>query len=170
MKPDIYWIPGPWTGRLAILGRPRRDDWLRDEIEGWRDAGVQVIVSLLSEAETLELGLSDEAPLVRGCGLTFINFPIDDYSVPSSEEALQRLVNELESLLNEGQTVGIHCRAGVGRSSLVAACLLVNSGEDAELSFQRISNSRGVRVPDTTEQRRWVGNFARLSLTSSINH
>ena len=60
MKPDIYWIPGPWAGRLAILARPRGGDWLVDEIEGWRDAGVQVIVSLLSEEETTELGLADE--------------------------------------------------------------------------------------------------------------
>jgi polymorphic toxin system DSP-PTPase phosphatase-like protein len=163
MKPSIYWIPGPWVGKLAILGRPRGGDWLTDEIEGWRDAGIEIVVSLLSEDEEAELALSDEPRLVEGTGLSFISFSIEDYAVPSSEDALRQLVNDLEKLLEKGRSVGIHCRAGVGRSSVVAACLLVNHGEDADISFQRISTARGVAVPDTVAQREWVGDFARLS-------
>ena len=163
MKPNIYWIPGPWVGKLAILARPRRGDWLADEVEGWREAGVEVVVSLLSEDEEVELGLNEEKHLVEANSLSFISFPINDYDVPSSEAAVRQLVNELEDLLDEGKSVGIHCRAGVGRSSMVAACLLVNHGEDAKISFARISTARGVAVPDTEAQREWVGNFARSS-------
>jgi protein-tyrosine phosphatase len=167
MKPNIYWIPGPWVGRLAILARPRRGDWLADEVEGWRDAGVEVVVSLLSEDEEVELGLDAEKDLVEANSLSFINFPIKDYDVPSSEIAVRQLVNGLEDLLDQGKSVGIHCRASVGRSSVVAACLLVNHGEDAEISFERISTARGVTVPDTEAQREWVGDFARSS--NSVN-
>ena len=163
MKPSIYWIPGPWAGSLAILGRPRGGDWLTDEIEGWREASVEVVVSLLSEDEQAELALSDESRFVEASGLSFISFPIDDYGVPSSEAAVRQLVNELEKLLDEGKTVGIHCRAGIGRSSIVAACLLVNHGADPGTSFQQISTARGVAVPDTAAQREWVGDFARRS-------
>jgi hypothetical protein len=166
MKPNIYWIPGPWVGKLAILGRPRAGDWLNDEVEGWRDAGVEVVVSLLSEEETSELGLADEARLVDAKGLSFINFPIRDYDVPSSEGAVHQLVNNLEELLAQGHNLGIHCRAGVGRSSLVAACLFVDHGEDAEISFQKISTARGLAVPDTLAQREWVREFARASQRS----
>ena len=163
MKPTIYKIPGPWLGELAILARPRGDDWLLDEILGWRDAGIQVVVSLLSEDEATELGLADEAEAVRRHGLRFINFPIEDYGVPSSANAVRELVNALEQLLAEGHNIGIHCRAGIGRSSVVAACLLVQAGEDVEGSFERISNSRGREVPDTAAQRQWVGNFAHIN-------
>lgn len=167
MKPDIYWIPGPWAGRLAILSRPRRGDWLTDEIQGWRDSGVQVVVSLLCEDEALELGLGEEADLVHRSGLRFIGFPIEDYSVPPSGEALRELLTELQELLNQGKNVGVHCRGGIGRSSVVAACLLVNSGEGVEDSFQLITKSRGVAVPDTIAQREWVGDFARVSLSAT---
>ena len=167
MKPNIYWIPGPWLGKLAILGRPRGGDWLIDEVAGWRDAGVHLVVSLLSEEETRKLGLDDEAHEVAASGLNFINFPINDYDVPSSEGALRELVHKLEGLLAQGQNVGVHCRAGVGRSSLVAACLLVDHGEDTEISFQRISTARGLAVPDTLAQREWVSEFARLSHSAS---
>ena len=163
MKPDIYWIPGPWVGKLAILGRPRGGDWLTDEVEGWREAGVQVVVSLLSAEETRELGLADEAHVVNVNGLNFISFPINDYNVPASEGAARQLVNDLEEMLAQGQNVGIHCRAGVGRSSLVAACLFVDHGEDSEISFQRIGTARGLAVPDTSAQRQWVSEFARAS-------
>lgn len=163
MKPNIYWIPGPWVGKLAILGRPRGGDWLIDEVEGWRDASVQVVVSLLSEEETCELGLADEAHVVDTNGLNFINFSINDYDVPTSAGAVRQLVHNLEELLAQGQNVGIHCRAGVGRSSLIAACLFVDHGEDTEISFERIGTARGLTVPDTVAQREWVSEFARAS-------
>jgi protein tyrosine/serine phosphatase len=166
MKPSIYWIPGPWAGRLAILARPRGNDWLSDEVVGWHDAGVRVVVSLLTQTEESELGLEEESHLLDASRLRFINFPIEDYGVPSSIKALRVLIDELEELLNQGYNVGIHCRAGIGRSSLVAACLLVNRGQDVNGSFQQITNSRGVAVPDTIAQRDWVGDFARVCLNA----
>ena len=167
MKPTIYWLPGPWAGRLAILARPRGNDWLNEEIHAWRDAGVQVVVSLLGPDEELELGLADEARLVRASNLRFINFPIEDYGVPSSEDELHKLVKQVEYLLDRGNTVGIHCRAGIGRSAIVAACMLVERGQGVEASFEQIERARGVPVPDTVDQRAWVADFAHSSLNAS---
>ena len=28
----VYWLDGPWLGRLAIVARPRGDEWLTDEL------------------------------------------------------------------------------------------------------------------------------------------
>ena len=167
MRSNIYWIPGAWAGRLAILARPRGNDWLNDEILGWCDAGVQVVVSLLGADEECELGLAEEATMAEASNLRFISFPIEDYGVPSSEDALHQLVKEVEQLLDQGQNVGIHCRAGIGRSSLVAACLLVSGGQAVEASFEQIQKARGVPVPDTVSQRTWVADFAHTSLSAS---
>src|SRR5688572_11271699 len=166
MKPSIYWIPGPWAGKLAILARPRGNDWLTDEVEGWHDAGVQVVVSLLTPTEASELGLDDEEQVVHARGLSYTSFPIEDYSVPSSPNALRELVSQLAERLDRGETVGIHCRAGIGRSSIVAACLLVTQGQSVETAFERIETGRGRPVPDTPYQRNWVGDFARVSLNA----
>lgn len=160
MKPDVYWINGPWPGKLAILARPRGADWLEDEIAGWKNAGVDVVVSLLTRGEDSELGLVDERELVQLHGLTFISFPIADYNVPTSITELRQLVSNLEQSLKRGDSVGIHCRQGIGRSSLVAACVLVTSGESPSSAFQNISSARGRSVPDTSEQRDWVTTFA----------
>lgn len=160
MKPDVYWINGPWAGKLAILSRPRGADWLIDEVTGWKNAGLNVVVSLLSQGENSELGLIDERELVQRLGLTFISFPIADYSVPTSKKELQQLVSTLERSLVAGECVGIHCRQGIGRSSLVAACVLITSGESPGTAFQQITDARGLSVPDTSEQRDWVSAFA----------
>ena len=160
VKPDVYWINGPWPGRLAILARPRGEDWLEDEVAGWKEAGVDVVVSLLTRGEDSELGLIHERELVQQHGLTFISFPIADYGVPTSTNDVRQLVSNLEQSLTRGESVGIHCRQGIGRSSLVAACVLVTSGESPSTAFQNISTARGRSVPDTSEQRDWVTAFA----------
>ena len=60
MTPDLFWIPGPWRGRLAIASRPRGGDWLEDETNGLRQAGIDVVVSLLESDEVAQLDLLDE--------------------------------------------------------------------------------------------------------------
>ena len=91
----IYPIRGPWKGRLAIVARPRGGDWLEDEVEAWRAAGLDVVVSLLEQDEAHELGLEDEAKACAARGLKFIEFPITDRGVPAS---LQRRSNSSQVL------------------------------------------------------------------------
>jgi protein-tyrosine phosphatase len=161
IKPDLYWIEGPWPGKLAILARPRGADWLGDEVEGWKEAGINVVTSLLTGCEESELGLIGEAEIVNSTGLMYISFPIPDYSVPGSKIPMQRLAAELNDQLSRGACVGIHCRQSIGRSSLVAACVLITSGESPKSAFEHIEAARGVPVPDTNEQKEWVFSFAR---------
>jgi protein-tyrosine phosphatase len=93
-------------------------------------------------------------------GLEFISFPIIDRSVPTSREETLRLASRLAGLLKEGKQIGIHCRQGIGRSSLVAACTLIQAGLNAETAFSLIGKARGLTVPETTEQEKWVRDFA----------
>lgn len=161
MKAEIYWVEGPWPGRLAILARPRGGDWLEDEVRSWRAAGVDVVVSALTEGENAELDLLREAELCAANGIGFETFPISDRGVPRSADGLARLVQDLDEKLARGKTVGVHCRMGVGRSALMAACLLAAAGADVDAAFARIGQARGCGVPDTPEQRAWVARFAR---------
>ena len=60
MKTDLFWVPGPWRGRLAIARRPRGGDWLDDEASAWRQADIDVVVSLLENDEAAQLDLLRE--------------------------------------------------------------------------------------------------------------
>jgi len=160
MKTEYYWIDGPWKGRLAIVPRPRGGDWLEDEIHSWHEAGFNIIVSLLTppEIEELDLGLEEESSQAQD--IEFISFPIPDRDVPASREDITALAHKLETALTSCKSVGVHCRQGIGRSSLLAACVLVASGENSAGAFERITKARGRPVPDTVEQREWVKTLA----------
>jgi len=160
MKAEIYWVPGPWPGRLGIIPRPRGGDWLAEEARAWRAAGVDVVTSLLTPEEIAELELQDEAARFRAAGLEFHALPIPDLGVPRSRADLAQLVIELEQELAAGKNVAVHCRQGIGRSSLVVASLLVSAGLDAEEAFRRVEKIRGRPVPETAEQREWVSQMA----------
>jgi protein-tyrosine phosphatase len=170
MKTALDWIDGAWPGKLAIVPRPRGGDWLEDEVQAWRQAGLDVMVSLLTREESVDLDLAQEEELSQARGLQFIGFPISDRSVPHSRRATLELLRELHQLLGKGKTVGLHCRQGIGRSAVVAACLLVFLGIEPEAAFQHISAARGCTIPETAEQRDWVIAFAReLQETSYIS-
>jgi hypothetical protein len=159
MRPQVHWIDLPIAGRLAIMGRPRAGDWLDDEIAGWREEGIDIVVSLLEPEEVSELGLRGEADLCRGQGIEFISFPIPDRGVPAALRETMALAQAVATKISEGRAIAVHCRAGIGRSSLIAACALVCWGLDWEAAFDMIGKARGVTVPDTEGQRDWVRAF-----------
>lgn len=163
MKSRIYWIPVLTPGRLAIMPRPRGGDWLEDEVASWAAAGVDILLSLLTPGEEAELDLSDEKPLCEAHGIRFLSFPIIDRSVPASKEAARKLVSELADELNEGKSIAVHCRQGIGRAALIAICVLVRTGFDPETATARVREARGCPVPETAEQERWIADFAKES-------
>lgn len=161
MTANLYWLPDSWPGRLAVGPRPRGADWLEDEIAAWKRAGVNVVVSLLTDGEESDLGLMAEAEATQSRGLAFISFPFPDRGVPDNVEGVTRLAEELSAGLWAGKNILIHCRQGIGRSALVAASVLDLLGRGAEDAIQQISQARGLPVPETPEQRRWIEGFAR---------
>lgn len=166
MWTKLYWADGPWSGKLALAARPRGGDWLPDEVAGWHDAGIATVLSLLTPGEEEDLGLTDEAGEVKRQGLKFISFPIPDLQVPPSESDVAAVVENLDSDLSSGKNVVIHCRQGIGRSGLMAACLLVTRGLSSGAAVDAVSAARGTQIPETPEQRRWIDHYA-ASLTGA---
>jgi protein-tyrosine phosphatase len=159
MRSSIYWLNLPESWRLAIMPRPRAGDWLADEIVAWKNEGIDLVLSLLEDDEVAELGLSGEQHACQDQGIEFISFPIADRDVPRSTAETERIVRDLSEELFNGKGVAIHCRAGIGRSSLIAACVLVLNGYQANSALDAISKARGLEVPDTEAQRLWVSTF-----------
>jgi protein-tyrosine phosphatase len=156
-----YWIDAKMPGRLAIMPRPRAGDWLEDDIAGWRAEGIDIVVSLLEDSEIAELELEREQALCERNGISFLRYPIADRDVPEDHAHAVALIGDLAARINAGGSVAVHCRAGIGRSALIAAGMLVMLGFDNAEAFDLISKARGVSVPDTDGQRRWVEQFER---------
>jgi len=152
----LHWIDAGLSGRLAIMALPRAGDWLEDEIAAWSAAGVDQVVCLLEPEEVKELELDREPELCRAAGIAFVSFPIPDRGLPASRKAALLLAQPIATAVAEGRSVAVHCRAGIGRSSVIAASALICAGLDADGSLALIKAARGVTVPDTADQRDWL--------------
>ncbi len=155
MRPTLFTVNLPGPGRLSTMARPRGNDWLEDGMTGLRAHGVDVLVCALTDPELDELGLADEPRAAVAAGLRFVAIPIPDRTVPDLTTILPTL-RRLAEQLHEGAHIVTHCRAGIGRSSLLAAALLILNGVDPDTAWARLEQARGLAVPDTAEQRDWT--------------
>jgi protein-tyrosine phosphatase len=154
-----YWIETGIPAKLAIMPRPRGGDWLDDEMRLLKREGTDVLVSLLTPEEDIELALEFERAACSGHGIRFRSFPIPDRDVPSSTKAFLKFIDTLHQDLLQGRSIVAHCRAGIGRSSLLLASLLRREGLSTDDAFRRITQARHMLVPDTPEQLHWVENL-----------
>jgi protein-tyrosine phosphatase len=155
MLPTIYKVTNIEKGTLSVMAKPVPGEWIEDEFSGLKRLDVDKIVCLLEVAEQYEIGLAQEEALCLKNDIEFVSFPIPDRGLPDTAKA-DCLANELYSQICKGKHVVVHCRAGIGRTGIIAGAILVKSGKTAVEAFALISTARGVQVPDTQEQEDWL--------------
>jgi protein-tyrosine phosphatase len=89
-----------------------------------------LLVSLLEPHEYGLLKIPDLLDRARERGMRVRHLPIRDVNVPGSEKRgeFEGLVDEIVDELEAGKTVVAHCRGGLGRAGMTAACVLVRCG------------------------------------------
>jgi len=123
-------------------------------------ADISLVLSLLTRDEEEDLDLENEGKEVNAQAMSFISFPIPDRQVPKSEVELAVVLEKLSNALSSGKNVLVHCRQGIGRSGLVAACLLVSQGLSPGAAIEKVSSARKALVPETSEQKDWIDRYA----------
>jgi protein-tyrosine phosphatase len=156
MGPRFYEVELIGSGFLAVMAKPVAGDWVDDEFSGLAAAGIRKVVSLLESSESYEVGLADESSLCRKHDMEFVSYPIPDRGLPSSVIGFAQFTRTLYREIAGGKSTVVHCRAGIGRTGVVAAAVLLHAAFTPEDAFARISKVRGVKVPDTDEQYQWV--------------
>ena len=151
----MYEITPCPQGRLAIMPRPRGAQWLMGELMSLKKRGVTDVVSLVTPAEIIELRLEEEENICTGLLMDFYWYPIGDRALPT-QPVFDELITALLLKLVQGGFIAIHCKAGIGRSAIVAAGLLCRFGMSAEAAIDLISQARGFDVPDTDQQLRFI--------------
>ena len=138
---------------------------MEDETAAWHAAGIDMVVSLLEPEEEVQLVLEGEATAAAASGIDFRAFPIPDRGVPASRESVAELADDIVDALDTGKNVAVHCRQGIGRSGMIVGGVLVAAGKDVPTALRAIKESRGVDVPETEEQQRWLREFSSWLVT-----
>ena len=85
---------------------------------------ITAILSLQRDEDRHDGGIEDERVAARKAGLRFASVPVEDFSHADLALRLHDCVAALDQLLKEGNTVYVHCTAGVSRSPTIAVAYL----------------------------------------------
>lgn len=120
-------------------------------------AGASSVVTLVEETTLDAFGCPDLGALARRAGLAWLHLPIADFSTPGDDfvRSWRDAGPGLHARLDRGETVAVHCRAGLGRTGTVAAMILIERGLEPADAVARVRSARPGTI-ETDAQRAWV--------------
>ena len=159
---NSHWIE---PGRLLVGEHPSGTDAraTRKRIARLVDAGIDCFLDLTEPGE-IESYEPQLAAAARGRELVYLRRPLPDHDIPGSSAVMRDILATLDEALAAGGTVYMHCRAGIGRTNMVAGCWMAGrcgAGTEAleELNRRWRANGRSRNwpvVPETPAQAEFV--------------
>ena len=142
-------------GRLYLAAMPGTHEPLERTWEALRREGIQLVVCLAEPEEICGKSAAYAAALeVQAVPCPVESFPVADFGVPDDRQAFWALASSLARQLTGGERVVIHCGAGIGRTGMLAACVLLALGEPPAQAEQAVSAAGS--HPETAAQRALV--------------
>lgn len=147
-------------GMTILPGRKDRGRDLTEDIAALKAAGVKAVVTLISNAEFAEYGVTDLIEKYKAAGLDVLHTPIKDQSVPTAEQTAG-LLAFIKKHADAGQCTVLHCVGGLGRTGVAAALYLKKfAGIDGDESIRRVRAARSPRAVENSDQENYVRNYA----------
>ena len=164
---QVAWLETPSEWRVGLTFAPGKRGpssegarWERDldaDLDVLVGHGVRTIACLIEAEELVTWGIERLPFAAATRGLELLYRPILDVSVPTLDDA-RSLVREL--IARREAPIVIHCIGGLGRTGVIAGCLLRALGVAPDEALRRLVAARGRRCPETAEQRRFVTAFS----------
>ena len=132
-------LPAGTPGRLLLDAMPGRfESWPAFTQRAQRER-LAVVACLTPRDELEELSPAYHAAVGGGrLAFRWTHVPMRNFGTPDDAAAFRRAIGELAQALQAGETVLLHCAAGIGRTGSAAACVLKALGLDAQEALQRV--------------------------------
>ena len=133
------------------------------DIANFKSRGMSMMVCLLSDSELRSLGVNPRSYHIA-CNqnsVKLVQYPIVEMSIPNSLQEFEfQVVQKILEEMQEGGTVVVHCRGGIGRSGLVAACTLLHFGvATAQKAIQWVRTKRSRNSVESSRQEDFVKSY-----------
>ena len=116
----------------------RFEAWSAFEAQAHRSK-LTLVVCLTPRSEIAELSPAYHAAIVQGSvPFRWSHLPMRNFGVPEDPANFRREVGQIAQALRQGETVMLHCAAGIGRTGSTAACVLKALGLSTEEALQRV--------------------------------
>ena len=150
----IDYLVTPLGGKIAMTHCPGRNtvdargrQWQRilgDDLDAIHSANISTVVSLISLPEMKKLGVPDLPAQVVQHKLQWLQLAIQDFGTPdlNALESWKQIKESVLAALARRETVLLHCAAGLGRTGMMAACLLVACGQTPESAIEQVRTAR----------------------------
>lgn len=96
--------------------------------------GINCVIDMRSES------LFDKS-LFESIGIKYFNIPVDNYFAPELEQ-IDTAIEYIKSHITTDNNILIHCKEGVGRSSLIIIAYLITTGLDLFESMEIVKSNR----------------------------
>lgn len=138
---------------------------LRRDLAACKEWGASGIVTLNETDELHSLGLGDLGNHIMDAGFWWRHLPIMDMNVPDPDFEDDWAVEgkQIIASLVAGERIVLHCLAGLGRTGMIAARLLVELGMEPALAVIEVRKVR-IRAIQTEDQEAYVHQFGRKKL------
>ena len=142
-------MPAGVEGRLYLHAMPGRREPLSQSWSEIADSGIAVLVSLTGFEEIRAASPELAAAIVSGSvPCEHVTFDIPNFGVPEQEDEYLRFVREMATRVRSGDSLLIHCHAGIGRTGTLAVSILTALGEPLESALRVVRDADAGPVND----------------------
>jgi protein-tyrosine phosphatase len=129
-------------GKLWLASMPGRfERWSEFMAEARRNR-LSLVACLAPPEEVASLSPAYWQAIVEGSlDFRFVNLPMQNFGLPRDLAAFRDGIEQMAASLQAGDTVMMHCAAGIGRTGTAAACLLKRLGLPTADALQRIRDA-----------------------------
>ena len=117
------------TDNIIISG-----EYTQNDVFTIQKLGVKCVIDMRSES------IFDQS-LFESIGINYFNIPVDNYFAPELDQ-IDNAIEFINSNISVDNNILIHCKEGVGRSSLIIIAYLITTGLDLFESMEIVQSNR----------------------------
>ena len=117
------------TDNIIISG-----EYTQNDVFTIQKLGVKCVIDMRSES------IFDQS-LFESIGINYFNIPVDNYFAPELDQ-IDNAIEYINSNISVDNNILIHCKEGVGRSSLIIIAYLITTGLDLFESMNIVQSNR----------------------------